>query len=732
MSNCCGNNQCGASAARDAGSAEPLRRASQPLSALAGNDDMQTRLHITQMDCPVEENLIRKKLDRMSAVKALDFNLMQRVLTVVHAPDALDPILAAIRSLGFEPERIDSSGQPTIAKEKSKPWWPLTLAAVAALSAEAMHWTGMTTWLEAALALIAVAACGLSTYKKGWIALRNGNLNINALMSIAVTGALALGQWPEAAMVMVLFTIAELIEAKSLDRARNAIGSLMKLTPESATVQQPDGSWKAMDVRAIAVNSVIRVKPGERIALDGNVVRGRTAVNQAPVTGESLPVDKGEGDAVFAGTINGSGGFEYRVTAAAGDTTLARIIHAVEAAQGAKAPTQRVVDRFAQVYTPVVFVIAVAVAVLPPLISGAGWQEWIYKALVMLVIACPCALVISTPVTIVSGLTAAARRGMLIKGGVYLEQGRKLNSLALDKTGTLTHGKPVQTDVVIFTDVTEEESRRLVASLAGYSDHPVSQAISAASEGVQRYEVDNFEALPGRGVRGVIKGVTYSLGNLRLTEETLNCPEKIRAALVKLEAQGKTVIMLCDAHQVLGLFAVADTVKESSREAVSQLHNLGVRTIMLTGDNTHTAQAIAAQVDIDEVRGDQLPEDKLRAVENLAAQGVIGMAGDGINDAPALARADIGFAMGAIGTDTAIETADVALMDDDLRKIPAFIRLSRQTYGILIQNIVMAIGIKALFLALTIAGMGTMWMAVFADVGASLLVVANGLRLLRK
>ena len=695
-------------------------------------EGVRTSIRIMQMDCPVEEGMIRKKLDGMSAVKELDFNLMQRVLTVVHAPDALEPVLAAIRSLGFEPELPDSSGRHVVTEEKKKTWWPLALAGVAAIAAEAMHWTGMPEWLEAALALAAVAACGLSTYKKGWIALRNGNLNINALMSIAVTGALALGQWPEAAMVMVLFTIAELIEAKSLDRARNAIGSLMKLTPETATVQQPDGSWKETEARSVSLNSVVRVKPGERIALDGTVVRGRTAINQAPITGESLPVDKGEGDPVFAGTVNGSGGFEYRVTAAAGNTTLARIIHAVEEAQGAKAPTQRFVDRFAQIYTPVVFAIAVAVAVLPPLIAGESWQEWIYKALVMLVIACPCALVISTPVTLVSGLTAAARRGILIKGGVYLEEGRKLKWLALDKTGTLTHGKPVQTDAIIYTGVAEDEGRRLAVSLAGYSDHPVSQAVSAASDSIQRYEVENFEALPGRGVRGVINGQTYSLGNLRLAEETVRCPEAVRAALTELETGGKTVIMLCDTHQVLGLFAVADTVKESSREAISQLHSLGVKTLMLTGDNAHTAQAIAGQVGIDEARGDQLPEDKLRAVETFTAQGTTGMVGDGINDAPALARADIGFAMGAMGTDTAIETADVALMDDDLRKIPAFVRLSRQTYNVLVQNIVMAIGIKAVFLALTIAGMGTMWMAVFADVGASLLVVANGLRLLRK
>lgn len=695
-------------------------------------DGVRTSIRIMQMDCPVEEGMIRKKLDGMSAVKELDFNLMQRVLMVVHAPDALEPVLAAIRSLGFEPELPDSNGRHAVTEGKKKPWWPLALAGVAAIAAEAMHWTGMPEWLEAALALAAVAACGVSTYKKGWIALRNGNLNINALMSIAVTGALALGQWPEAAMVMVLFTIAELIEAKSLDRARNAIGSLMKLTPETATVQQPDGSWKETEARSVSINSLVRVKPGERIALDGTVIRGRTAINQAPITGESLPVDKGEGDPVFAGTVNGSGGFEYRVTAAAGNTTLARIIHAVAEAQGAKAPTQRFVDRFAQIYTPVVFAIAVAVAVLPPLIAGGSWQEWIYKALVMLVIACPCALVISTPVTIVSGLTAAARRGILIKGGVYLEEGRKLKWLALDKTGTLTHGKPVQTDAIIYTGVSEDEGRRLAVSLAGYSDHPVSQAVSAASDGIQRYEVENFEALPGRGVRGVINGQTYNLGNLRLAEETVRCPEAVRAALTELETGGKTVIMLSDTHQVLGLFAVADTVKESSREAIRQLHSLGVKTLMLTGDNAHTALAIAGQVGIDEARGDQLPEDKLRAVETFTAQGTTGMVGDGINDAPALARADIGFAMGAMGTDTAIETADVALMDDDLRKIPAFVRLSRQTYNVLVQNIVMAIGIKAVFLALTIAGMGTMWMAVFADVGASLLVVANGLRLLRK
>ena len=697
-------------------------------------DGVRTAIRIMQMDCPTEEALIRKKLGSMLSVKSLEFNLMQRVLTVVHAPNALEPVLEAVRSLGFQPEVPDASGQLAAVKETKKPWWPLALAGVAAIASEAVSWVGLPGMLSAALAILAVAACGLTTYKKGWVAIRNGNLNINALMSIAVTGALALGQWPEAAMVMVLFTIAELIEVKSLDRARNAIEGLMQLAPEKASVQQADGSWREMDAKTVPVGSVVRVKPGERIGLDGEIVSGRSSVNQAPITGESLPVDKTEGDPVFAGTINESGSFDYRVTAAASNTTLARIIHAVEEAQGAKAPTQRFVDQFARVYTPIVFAMALMVAVLPPLLMSGNWHDWIYKALVLLVIACPCALVISTPVTIVSGLAAAARHGILIKGGVYLEEGRKLAWLALDKTGTITHGKPEQTDFEVRAEMDATRCRQLAASLAGRSDHPVSQAVANAADqhGIKQESVDAFEALPGRGVRGVIEGKAYSLGNHRLVHELDRCSPELEARLDELERQGKTVVMLVDDRQVQALFAVADTVKNSSRAAIADLHRLGVRTVMLTGDNPHTAEAIAGQVGIDQARGNQLPEDKLKAIEDFSAKGTVGMVGDGINDAPALARAHIGFAMGALGTDTAIETADVALMDDDLRKIPTFIRLSQATHSILIQNIVLALSIKAVFLVLTLIGLGTMWMAVFADVGASLLVVGNGLKLLRK
>lgn len=395
--------------------ARPVAFAPLPGARKAAGGRVRSAFRIMQMDCPTEETLIRKKLGAMSEVAALEFNLMQRMLAVEHVPGAEAGIAAAIRSLGMTPEQADAgaSGRGALPApaDAPRPWWPLAVAGVAAAASEAATWLQLPVWLAAALALAAVATCGLGTYRKGWIALTNGNLNINALMSIAVTGAMAIGQWPEAAMVMVLFTVAELIEARSLDRARNAIQSLMRLAPDTVTLRQPDGTWQPVDAAQVALGAIVRVKPGERIGLDGEIVAGRSTVNQAPITGESLPVEKTEGDAVYAGTINEAGSFEYRVTAVASNTTLARIIHAVEEAQGAKAPTQRFVDSFARVYTPIVFAIALVVAIAPPLVLDGAWRDWIYRALVLLVIACPCALVISTPVTIVSGLAAAARRG---------------------------------------------------------------------------------------------------------------------------------------------------------------------------------------------------------------------------------------------------------------------------------------------------------------------------------
>jgi Cd2+/Zn2+-exporting ATPase len=500
-------------------------------------------------------------------------------------------------------------------------------------------------------------------------------------------------------------------------------------------VRLDDGNWSEQDATTVAIGALARVAPGERIALDGEVTTGQSSVNQAPITGESMPVPKTVGDKVFASTINETGSFEYRVTAGHSNSTLSRIIRAVEDAQGSRAPTQRFVDRFSSIYTPIVFAIALAVALVPPLMLGAEWMPWIYKSLVLLVIACPCALVISTPVTVVSGLAAAARAGILIKGGVYLEQGGKLRSLALDKTGTITQGKPEVTDVLPLQGDAQTHLQ-LAAALADRSDHPVSTAVSRHWQNLGLdlllSSVTEFEALTGRGTKGRIDGKWYYLGNHRLVEELGICNTATESVLSTLEGEGKTAVVLCDETSPLLVIGVADTIRETSREAVAQLHGLGIRTVMLTGDNAVTAKAIARQVGIDDARGNMLPEDKLSAINDEVAQfGTVGMVGDGINDAPALAKADIGFAMGAAGTDTAIETADVALMDDDLRKIPQFIRLSRQAAAILKQNIVAALLIKAVFLVLAIAGSATLWMAVFADMGASLLVIFNGMRLLR-
>nr|WP_281349789.1 heavy metal translocating P-type ATPase [Dechloromonas hortensis] len=686
------------------------------------------------MDCPNEENDIRKALAGIDGIRSLRFELAARTLTIDAEQSVQKSALQAIRQLGFEvlPIEHEQTEVPSGLGEISKALIALALA----IGAEALDFFAPDTLLfkglGMALAAAAIAFSGFSTYRKGLSALRRGQLNMNALMGVAVTGAFLIGQWPEAAMVMALYAIAELIEARSVDRARNAIKGLLALAPETAEIRQGDGGWLETPADKVVIGALARVKPGARIPLDGRVTAGSSAVNQAPVTGESIPVDKTTGDPVFAGTINETSTLEFEVTAAANNTTLARIIHAVEAAQGTRAPTQRFVDRFAAIYTPAIFAIAVAVAICGPWLFDWMWTQALYKALVLLVIACPCALVIATPVTVVSGLAAAAQRGILIKGGVYLEEARKLRAIALDKTGTITEGKPrlVATEVLSPFDP-EAKVLSWAASLAGHSDHPVSKAI-ATGLNLPENGLTDFTALPGRGIEARLDGHTLILGNHRLIEDRGLCSPEIEARLAVHESQGRTATLLATEDRVLAIFAVADTIKESSREAITDLHRLGVTSVMLTGDNVATATSIARQAGIDDARGNLLPEDKLAAIEELQGRyGPTAMTGDGINDAPALARADIGVAMGAAGTDTAMEAADVVIMNDDLRRIPETIRLSRQTHAVLWQNIALALGIKVVFLGLAVFGNATMWMAVFADMGASLLVVANGLRTLR-
>lgn len=697
----------------------------------------RVRYRIDKMDCPTEERLIRNKLEPMPGIARLDFNLLDRELTVHHRLDDPQVIAAALERIDMAPQLLEVGARAAVVPPGLQTRQKILLAVggTAAVAAEAVAWiTGQeTAWPTIALALLSMLTIGLPTLRKGWIALRSFTLNIYFLMSIAVIGAFVIGKWPEAAMVIFLFAVAETIEALSLERARNAINALTALAPETAEVQAGE-RWQERPVAAVAVGTRIRIRTGSRVPLDARVEAGQAALNQAPITGESLPVDRIVGDPLYAGSIVTDGVVEATVTATAGESTLARIAAAIQQAQSQRAPTQRFVDEFARYYTPAVVAFAIAMAVLGPLLTGGEWGEWIYRALVMMVIACPCALVVSTPVTVVSGLAAAARHGILVKGGVYLETGRKLRAVALDKTGTLTKGRPSLTDVLPFGAFPLDDGLRIAASLDDHSTHPVAKALVAGwrqrQPGVTAFPVDAFAVLSGRGVRGVIAGGRWQLGNHRLVEELGLCSPELEAAIAPLEAAGKTAIVLCAESGPTAVFGVADTVRPESVEAVRALETLQVHPVMLTGDNPATASAIAQQIGIGDARGNLLPEDKQTAVAELEQRyGQVGMVGDGVNDAPALARADIGFAMGVAGTATALETADVAIMDDDPRKVADFIDLSRRTASILTQNIALALSIKGLFFVLALGGWATLWMAVFADMGASLLVVFNGLRL---
>ena len=697
----------------------------------------QLLLRVPAMDCPTEEAQIRRALEQFPAIRRLSFDLAARTLSLDVPTDAWSDIQAALKKAGFDSELPTEEPSVDSAAQSRNQFVQPIAALLVAIVAEAVAYVAPETlvWklLGMGIAGVAIALSGLSVFKKGLAAVLRGQLNINALMSLAVAGAFVIGEWPEAAMVMALYAIAELIEARAVDRARNAIKSLLELSPQQAEVRQPNGSWLQILAKEIQVGQIVRVRPGERFALDGKVTLGNSAVDQSPVTGESMPIEKGPGDEVFAGTINQSSALEFEVTAPASDTVLARIIHAVEEAQGSRAPTQRFVDRFAAIYTPGVFVLAVGVALVGPLALGWTWMASLYKALVMLVIACPCALVISTPVTVVSGLAAAARRGILIKGGAYLEEARKLKAVALDKTGTVTEGRPkLVAQVILSKALPEPDVLRIAFALAGRSDHPVSKAVATGLALPEQMDVQDFGAEAGRGVFGTIAGHDYVLGNHRWIHDRDQCSPELEALLFEHERQGRTVAILANRETVLVMFAVADTIKASSQEAIGEMLKLGVTPVMLTGDNPATASSIAAQAGIQDVRANLLPEEKLDSIRALASVGdPVAMVGDGINDAPALATADIGFAMGSAGTHTAMEAADVVIMNDDLRRVPETIRLSIQTHSVLWQNITLALGIKFVFLLLALFDHATMWMAVFADMGASLLVVFNGLRLLR-
>jgi len=597
------------------------------------------------------------------------------------------------------------------------------------------------SWIATVCFALATLAGGLLVFPAALSALRKWRLDMNVLMTVAVTGAWLVGEGAEGAAVVFLFALSELLESWSVGRARRAIASLLKLTPQTALVRGEGGDFKEVPVAQVAVGAEISVRSGSSVPLDGEVVAGDSAVNQAPITGESVPVDKKPGDTVFAGTINGEGSLTVRVTKAASDSTLARIIKLVEEAEDQKAPTQRFVDKFATIYTPAVFVAALLVALVPPLLMGGAWSEWTYRALVLLVIACPCALVIATPVSIVSGLTALARRGVLIKGGAHLEAVGKLRALAVDKTGTITQGKPQVTDIITFNNLSEPQILRLAAAIDAHSEHPLAKAVVAAAqkEGVTWSESTEYQSVTGRGATAMIDGHPHFIGNHKMAHEQGVCTPEIEARLVGIEARGLSLAILGHTpHEgcpgkILGILSIGDTMRAEAPEALRLIHAAGVQTVvMLSGDNQRTASAIAKQAGIDEAYGDLMPDQKIEHIRRLMAEHhYVGMIGDGVNDAPALAIASVGIAMGAIGSDTAIETADMALMKDDLTRVAEAIALGRRTLRIIQFNVAFALAIKAVFLILAFTGHTSLWLAILADTGATLLVIMNALRLLR-
>jgi Zn2+/Cd2+-exporting ATPase len=689
------------------------------------------------MDCHEEVAILERRLRPMAGVESLSADVLSGRLRVQHdaARVTAADVAEAIATTGMR-GRLET-GRPDGAPATRDGLRKVVLvvlsggAWVAGFVAEAAG--AGRAWVIGAYA-IAMLAGGVYTVRRAVAAARLLALDINVLMLVAVLGGVLIGQWSEAAAVLFLFALAQLLESRSMERARHAIRSLMELAPAMALVRR-EGAERTVSVDDLAVGDTIIVRPGEKIAMDGRVTAGESDVNQAPITGESVPVEKRAGDEVFAGTINGHGGLDVRVTRARPDTAMARIVALVEAAQAQRGPSQAFVERFARYYTPAVLMAAAAVAVLPTLVLGQPFQPWFYRALVLLVISCPCALVISTPVSVVSALAGAARRGVLVKGGLHLERTARVRAVAFDKTGTLTAGRPEVAEVIPLDGLAPEEILRQAAALEGRSEHPIARAIlrHARAAGIPTGNgATGFKALPGLGAEATVDGARVVVGNHRLFEERKLCTPAIDAALRDLGSRGRTAVLLARDGRPVGIIGVADAGRASGRETVAALRRQGVeRIVMLTGDNADTARAIAGEIGVDEFRAELLPADKVAAVNDLRERwGRVAMVGDGVNDAPALAAADVGIAMGAIGSDAALETADVALMADDLLKVPYLVKLGRATVRNVQANIAFSIGLKAVFLVLAVAGAATLWMAVAADMGASLLVIANGLRLI--
>ncbi|MDN5415551.1 MAG: cadmium-translocating P-type ATPase, partial [Lactococcus raffinolactis] len=692
------------------------------------------RYRLTGLSCTSCSAKFEKNVQELEGVSEAKVNYGAAKLTVTGQASIAELEQAgAFDNIKVKPEQeIDTEARhqkPAFWRENRSQLIAAVLIVLAFVSQLTMM--GEPNFLTASLFIAAIIIGGYALFIEGIKDLIKFDFSMATLMTIAIIGAALIGDFAEGAIVVILFAISETLERYAADRARQSISSLVKVAPKVATIRRNDLE-QTIAVQDIQINDVMLIKPGQKIAMDGIVIKGESTVNQAAITGEALPVDKQLSDEVFAGTLNEAGYLEVQVTKRAADTTLAKIIQLVEAAQGERAPAQAFVDKFAKIYTPFIILLATLIVILPPLFFGGDWQRWFYQGLSVLVVGCPCSLVISTPVSIVSAIGNAARHGVLVKGGIYLEEMGKLQAIAFDKTGTLTEGKPTVTDFVVLDDQFEAtDLLQKISALEIYSQHPLASAIVALSQkrGIDAtpISIENFKSLTGRGVQGDIYGITYLIGSPTLFVSD----SKIDTIKQDFHRKSKTVIYFGTSDQVLAVIGLQDAVRQTSRQTIQALQTLGVKeTVMLTGDNQATADQIGREVGVSAVKANLMPADKLKEIQALQATfGRVAMVGDGVNDAPALAMANVGIAMGVAGTDTALETADITLMGDDLARLPFIVRLSRSTLRTIKQNITFSLALKVIALLLVIPGWLTLWIAILADMGATILVTLNGIRL---
>ena len=694
-----------------------------------------TVLTIQGLDCVDCAAKLENRINGLKGVEMAQINFASAKLTVRYT-GSRDVILNAVQESGYTALEVKDGNLSSVVSGKLIDYKNLLTAASGVLLGLGFIFSNLDVprYLVIAVFLSSILSGGYYTARSGIFSLKSLSLDMNFLMTAAVIGAMAIGEWSEGATVVFLFSLGNALQTYTMDKTRNSIRSLMELSPREALVRR-NGLEQVLAVNEIAIGDIMIVKPGNKIAMDGRVLNGVSTVNQAPITGESLPVTKQVGSEVFAGTINENGTLEVEVTKLSEDTTLAKIINLVEEAQAQKAPSQQFIDVFARYYTPAVIFTAIAIAFIMPIVLGQPFVTWFNKALILLVVSCPCALVISTPVTIVAAIGNAARHGILIKGGAYLETAGSLKAIAFDKTGTLTVGKPEVTSILPICCVNEEKLLELAASVEARSQHPLAEAILrlAFQQKIEPLPTTNFQSFTGKGASAQINGETYYIGNLRLFNEIGNISKETDNLLLNLQQKNQTIVLIGTAKEILGVITISDTLREDSKKAIFRLKQTGIKHItMLTGDNEGTARDIASELELENWQANLLPQDKLNSIKALQNQyGHTAMVGDGINDAPALAAASVGIAMGGAGTDTALETADIVLMSDDLKKLPSAIDLSRRAKKIIIQNITFSVLIKAVFIAATFWGPTTLWMAVFADTGAAVLVILNGMRMLQ-